>query len=73
MEFETCFLAEQDDRSIKGRFDFHIFENLDRIIFFTDEEQAHLSTLQQKFQSKTKELTSMEFHREMERLAIDLS
>jgi len=73
VELDKYFLVEQDNRKIKARFDFEIFENLDRTLLFTDEEQAHLSTLQQKFQSKTNELTSMEFQKEMERLAIDLS
>jgi Fic family protein len=73
VELDKYFLVEQDNRKIKARFDFEIFENLGRTLLFTDEEQTHLSTLQQKFQSKTKELTSMEFQKEMERLAIDLS
>jgi Fic family protein len=73
VELETYFLVEQDDRSIKGRFDFDIFEDLNSTILFTAEEQNHLSDLQKKFQSKTKELTASEFQKEMERLAIDLS
>jgi Fic family protein len=73
VELDTYFMVEQDDRPIKRRFDFDIFENLDRTILFTPEEQDHLANLQEKFQSKTKELTSLEFQKEMERLAIDLS
>ncbi len=70
---DSYFLKEQDERKVKGRFDFDIFDKLDRIMLFSDEEQDHLSDLQQKFRTKTKELTSLEFQKEMERLAIDLS
>jgi Fic family protein len=73
VDLDTYFLVEQDDRPIKRLFDFDIFENLGRTVLFTPEEQDHLSNLQQKFQSKTKELTTIEFQKEMERLAIDLS
>ncbi|SFU07224.1 Fic/DOC family protein [Algoriphagus locisalis] len=73
IELDTYFLVEQDDRTIKGRFDFDIFENLTNTSLFTVEEQDHLSNLQMKFQIKTKELTSDQFQKEMERLAIDLS
>lgn len=73
IDLDTYFLVEQDDRSIKGRFDFEIFENLANTKLFTAEEENHLSVLQQKFQSKTSELTSAQYQKEMERLAIDLS
>ncbi|MEB2778822.1 Fic family protein [Algoriphagus sp. C2-6-M1] len=73
IEMDSYFLNEQDERRIKGRFDFGVFDNLNRTTLFTDEEQIHLSNLHSKFQNKTLELTSLEIQKEMERLAIDLS
>lgn len=73
IELNSYFLNEQDERRIKGRFDFSVFDNLNRTTLFTDEEQIHLSNLHAKFQNKTLELTSLEIQKEMERLAIDLS
>ncbi|MEB2774757.1 Fic family protein [Algoriphagus sp. D3-2-R+10] len=73
LKLDLYFLKEQDERRIKGRFDFEVFDNLSRTALFTDEEQNRLSNLHSKFKNKTLELTSLEIQKEMERLAIDLS
>jgi len=73
IDLDSYFLHEQDDRKIKGRFNFEIFDYLDNTTIFTNEEQYYLVDLQQKFRNKSKELSFFEIQKEMERLAIDLS
>lgn len=73
IDLTKYFLKEQDERIAQKQFDFGIFEKLASVAIFTSDELAKLSQIQQKFQSRIKELTDKEYQKEMERLAIDLS
>lgn len=73
INLETYFSKEQDDRIVKSSFDFKVFEKLRQIQVFTKEETFLLKEIDEKFQRRFSELAPDEYHKEMERLAIDLS
>lgn len=68
------FKLEQDQRTIKGDFNlFLITDILANAIIFTAEEQQRLKELHEKFRRNVSNLSSTEYDKEQERLAIDLS
>lgn len=71
---EAYFEREIDERNIRSEFNLTLIERvLSEADLFTQEEIEHLNTLQEKFSKNTTDLSSEEFNREFERLAIDLS
>jgi len=71
---EAYFEREIDERNIRSEFNLNLIEQvLSEVDLFTQEENEHLNTLQEKFSKNTTDLSSEEFNREFERLAIDLS
>jgi Fic family protein len=65
---------EIDERDIKKEFNFNLLrETLHDVSVFTTTEQDVLLELQAKFQHNIQQLSKAEYHKEMERLAIDLS
>lgn len=74
LDVNSYFQKEQDERIIKRNFNFSLInEGLRNSRLFTDEETNHLQGLHAKFKVRTALLSSTEFNKEMERLAIDLS
>lgn len=73
IELEAYFSKEQDERIVKNQFDFEIFEKLEQIQVFSQDEFRTLNEIQELFQERLAELSPDEYQREMERLAIDLS
>lgn len=74
IEVEDYFESEIDERKIKAEFNLQLMDKvLADIELFNSLEIEQLNVLQQKFSKNTSELTSEEFKREFERLAIDLS
>ncbi len=74
LDVETYFLKEIDDRKIRSEFNLQLIDNLlTELDLFTNVEYAHLRSLQNIFSKNTAELSPLEFKREFERLAIDLS
>jgi len=74
IDTEAYFEREIDERNIQSEFNLNLIEQvLSEVDLFTQEENEHLNTLQEKFSKNTTDLSSEEFNREFERLAIDLS
>jgi predicted transcriptional regulator len=73
INLETYFSKEQDDRIVKSQFDFEVFEKLEKVQVFTEDENFYLRGINEKFQQRTSDLAPDEYQKEMERLAIDLS
>ena len=68
------FTKEIDDRIIKTGFNHALMtEVLAKSKIFTDEEHEKLQKLQSVYLEKSQQLTSFEYKKELERLAIDLS
>lgn len=68
------FTKEIDDRIIKKGFNHDLMpEVLAKSRVFTDEEHEKLQKLQSIYLEKSQQLTSYEYNKELERLAIDLS
>ena len=73
VDVEKYFLIPQDQRQIKRRFDFSIFNVLKSSVF-TVQERKLLSSLHQKFQQKFKMLKSRTLiEKEFERIIIEFS
>ena len=73
IDLENYFTKEQDDRKIKQRFDFEVFEKLGRSHLFLEDEELKLNEIKETFQQRIQLLSNLEYQKEMERLAIDLS
>ncbi|MBR2936458.1 MAG: Fic family protein [Paludibacteraceae bacterium] len=74
LSLETYFSKDVDERQVQTTFNFELInEQLPKVSLFTDEELAHLNSLQAEFRAHLAEMTDNEYRREMERLGIDLS
>ena len=74
IEPELYFLKEIDEREIVDSFNHELIKNtLSSVSLFTEEEQETLDALQRTFEKNTAGLSTEEYKREFERLAIDLS
>ncbi len=74
VDVDEYFEKEIDERVIKEGYN-HILitETLHKITLFTDDELNHLNSLQKKYTDNISHLTPVQYNKEMERLAIDLS
>lgn len=74
IDIEDYFEKEMDERSIREGFNFQLIrEILPQSELFTADEINSLNQLQEEFRQNTAGLTQDLYHKEMERLAIDLS
>lgn len=73
IDMDGYFQQEIDERQIKASFNWSIFENLDKVDLFSEAELVKLSALQQTFRANCAQLSDVEYKKELERLAIDLS
>lgn len=74
IDIDEYFKLEVDERKIKNAFNFDLITvTLSHIGLFTNDELQQLIELQSKFMQKIAKLNSIEYQKEMERLAIDLS
>jgi len=74
LNLDTYFAQDVDERKVQTAFNFQLIrEQLPNVSLFTEEEKAHLQTLQQEFRQHVEEMTENEYNKEMERLGIDLS
>lgn len=68
------FEKEIDEREIYDRYNFSLIPDLlSDVTLFTENELQHLDDLQKQFKTNISELTDVEYTKEFERLAIDLS
>jgi len=73
VDIQAYFTIPQDERKIKERFNFEIFELLSSDIF-TTEEKTRLSALHEEFQSRLKKIESETLiKKEYERIMIEFS
>jgi predicted transcriptional regulator/prophage maintenance system killer protein len=74
IDIEKYYEEEIDDRAIKESFNFSIInEVLAKNSVFTETELEKLNLLQAKFRNNISQLSKIEYKKEFERLAIDLS
>jgi Fic family protein len=74
IEVEKYFEEEIDDRDIKFSFNLDLMiDTLHHLALFTQDEMTFLNKLQDQFTSNVSRLSKVEYDKEMERLAIDLS
>jgi Fic family protein len=74
IDVEHYFKKEIDERKIKSEFDFSIITDVfAKHSIFSKAELTKLLKLQEIFQKNSSELTVVEYNKEFERLAIDLS
>lgn len=68
------FKNEVDERQILDRFNLDLISGvLSNIQIFTEAEKSYLQSLQEKFKDNIAHLSNIEYNKELERLAIDLS
>ncbi len=73
IDLDSYFKKETDERTIKKDFNQEIFRLLKQAEIFTAEESKQLNQLQERYRKNIESLSETEYHKEMERLAIDLS
>lgn len=74
MDADEYFQTEIDDRIIKEKFNFGLIPTtLNQVQLFTSEELARLDELQATYTKNIQALSDSQYHKELERLAIDLS
>jgi len=74
IDMELYYEKEIDDRTIKENFNLSLITAvLPTTSLFTDDELEKLEGLQNKYLTNISQLSSFEFNKELERLAIDLS
>ena len=73
IDVENYFLKEIDERKIRNSYNFSLIkETVTRISIFSESEIKHLTELQNQYKSKSSQLSSNEYNKALERLAIDL-
>lgn len=74
IDIAEYFKKEQDERLINGGFNFSLITDvLNKANLFNSQEQRDLEALHGKFKNNISRLSSTEYNKELERLAIDLS
>jgi len=74
MDINQYFSREIDERVIKEGFNFQLLSDLlPGADIFNDSELERLNLLQKQFEANIADITSVEYEKEIERLAIDLS
>lgn len=74
LNLDTYFSQDIDKRQVQSSFNFELIrEQLPTVTLFSDDELAYLQTLHGEFRKHVSEMTDNEYHKEMERLGIDLS
>ena len=73
IDIEKYYQKEIDERIIKADFNFELFEIFAENIVLNESELLKLSTLQNQFTYNISQLSDVEYKKELERLAIDLS
>ncbi len=73
VNIKDYFSIEIDDRQIIRDFNFDVFDLLEKYPLFTAEESHRLEAYHQQFLQNIKDISPIEYEKELERLAIDLS
>ena len=73
IDLDSYYEKEIDEREIKENFNLDIFGLLEKSEMFIEKELSKLTELQFKYKENTSHLADLEYKKELERLAIDLS
>lgn len=74
LDLVTYFDKDIDERVVQKSFNFDLIrEVLPKVEIFTKEELSVLFAAQKEFEKNTEGMTELEYHKEMERLGVDLS
>ena len=74
LDLATYFDKDIDERVVQESFNFDLIrEVLPKVEIFTKEELSVLFAVQKEFEKNTEGMTDLEYHKEMERLGVDLS
>lgn len=74
LDIDTYFLNDVDERTVQESFNFELIRSvLPNVSLFTTEEKLRLESAQQTFLNNMSTLSEVEYHKEMERLGVDLS
>lgn len=74
LDLATYFDKDIDERVVQESFNFELIrEVLPKVEIFTKEELSVLFAAQKEFEKNTVGMTDLEYHKEMERLGVDLS
>lgn len=74
LDLATYFDKDIDERIVQESFNFDLIrEVLPKVEIFTKEELSVLFAAQKEFEKNTEGMTELEYHKEMERLGVDLS
>ncbi len=74
LDLATYFDKDIDERVVQESFNFDLIrEVLPKVEIFTKEELSVLFAAQKEFEKNTVGMTDLEYHKEMERLGVDLS
>ena len=74
LDLATYFDKDIDERVVQESFNFDLIrEVLPKVEIFTKEELSVLFAAQKEFEKNTVGMTALEYHKEMERLGVDLS
>jgi len=74
IDLDIYYKREIDERTIIESFNFQLInETLAKVIVFTNDELIRLNKLQIRYTNNISKLTELEYKKELERLAIDLS
>ena len=74
IDLDKYFEKEIDDRNIKENFNLYVITNtLDENSVFTNKELEKLDSLQNDYKKNIEQLSKIEYKKELDRLAIDLS
>lgn len=74
LDLATYFDKDMDERVVQESFNFDLIrEVLPKVEIFTKEELSVLFAAQKEFEKNTVGMTDLEYHKEMERLGVDLS
>jgi len=74
IDLNSYFKKEIDEREIQPSFNFNLIKNtLNNVTLFTNEEFQKLQKLQEIYKKNISNLSEIEYNKELERLAIDLS
>ena len=74
LDLNTYFDKDVDEREIQSTFNFDLIRNiLPHVDIFTQEELETLNKAQEIFHANISQLSEIEYHKEMERLGVDLS
>ena len=74
LNIDTYFLKEADERLVQTSFNFELITGqLPQVKIFSDDEMRHLNACQNLFREHLADMSESQYHKEMERLGIDLS